>query len=195
MERIVIDTSVFTNPDVYTIFGGSVKDAFKNFVKLAKKLKKEYEFYMPPSVFEELSLFLGENEMPGETDLVLRLKSPQRFNIEVPGFLLYELIEEVRNRINKGLRVAEEAVLVAEKQSKEKIINRLRNKYREALRSGIIDSTEDVDLILLALELGAAIVSADEGVRKWAEKLGVRFINPKALGNVLLSNHKGENRE
>ncbi len=193
MERIVIDTSVFTNPDVYSLFGKSAKDAFRNFLELAKRFKNEFEFYMPPSVFEELNLILGEDNIPPEVDLTIKLKSPKRFNIEVPGFLLYELIEEVRNRINKGLRVAEEAVQVAEKQSKEKIINRLRNKYREALRSGIIDSTEDVDLILLAMELGAAIVSADEGVRKWAEKLGVRYINPKALISVLLSNRKEDN--
>jgi len=193
MERIVIDTSVFTNPDVYSLFGKSAKDAFRNFLELAKRFRNEFEFYMPPSVFEELNLILGEDNIPPEVDLTIKLKSPKRFNIEVPGFLLYELIEEVRNRINKGLRVAEEAVQVAEKQSKEKIINRLRNKYREALRSGIIDSTEDVDLILLAMELGAAIVSADEGVRKWAEKLGVRYINPKALISVLLSNRKEDN--
>jgi RNA ligase partner protein len=193
MEKIVIDTSVFTNPDVYSLFGKSAKDAFRNFLELAKRFKNEFEFYMPPSVFEELNLILGEDSIPPEADLTIKLKSPKRFNIEVPGFLLYELIEEVRNRINKGLRVAEEAVQVAEKQSKEKIINRLRNKYREALRSGIIDSTEDVDLILLAMELGAAIVSADEGVRKWAEKLGVRYINPKALISVLLSNRKEDN--
>ncbi|MEO0238753.1 MAG: RNA ligase partner protein [candidate division WOR-3 bacterium] len=193
MEKIVIDTSVFTNPDVYSLFGKSAKDAFRNFLELAKSFKNEFEFYMPPSVFEELNLILGEDSIPPEADLTIKLKSPKRFNIEVPGFLLYELIEEVRNRINKGLRVAEEAVQVAEKQSKEKIINRLRNKYREALRSGIIDSTEDVDLILLAMELGAAIVSADEGVRKWAEKLGVRYINPKALISVLLSNRKEDN--
>jgi predicted DNA-binding protein (UPF0278 family) len=43
------------------------------------------------------------------------------------------------------------------------------------------------------MELGAAIVSADEGVRKWAEKLGVRYINPKALISVLLSNRKEDN--
>jgi|UniRef100_A0A7V3KMT5 RNA ligase partner protein len=193
MEKIVIDTSVFTNPDVYSLFGKSAKDAFRNFLELAKRFRNEFEFYMPPSVFEELNLILGEDSIPPEADLTIKLKSPKRFNIEVPGFLLYELIDEVRNRINKGLRVAEEAVQIAEKQSKEKIINRLRNKYREALRSGIIDSTEDVDLILLAMELGAAIVSADEGVRKWAEKLGVRYINPKALISVLLSNRKEDN--
>ncbi len=190
MEKIVIDTSIFTNPDVYSILGDTPRESFERFLQLAKENKNEFEFYMPPSVFEELILFIGEEEAPKEADLILYLKTPRRFNIEVPGFLLYELIEEIRNRINRGLRVAEEAVLSAEKQSKEKTINRLRNRFREALRSGIIDSTEDVDLILLALELNASIVSADEGVRKWAEKLGVRFINPKALFKFLLTNRK-----
>ena len=184
-ERIIIDTSVFTNPDTRIIFGKSTREAFCKFLELVRKNKEKIDFYMPPSIFEELSHFLDERELPGDTELVLKLKAPKRFNVQVPGFLLYELIEEIRARINRGLRVAEEALRGVESEGKEKSINRLRNKYREALRSGIIDSKEDVDLILLALELDGAIVTSDEGVKRWAEKLGIRLIQPKALKSIM----------
>ena len=38
-ECFVIDTSIFTNPDVYIIFGRTPTTALKNFLKLTKKLE------------------------------------------------------------------------------------------------------------------------------------------------------------
>ncbi len=186
-ERIVIDTSVFTNPDTREVFGKSTREAFCNFIKIAEKHLDKIDVYMPLSIFKELKHFLGSEALPPQTQFVLKLKSPRRYDIKVPGFLIYELIEEIRERINKGLRVAEDAVQDAEIVGKEKTINALRNKYREALRAGVIDSKEDVDLILLSMELDAAIVTADTGVKKWAEKLGIRLIEPYALKSLLTS--------
>ncbi len=184
-EKIVIDTSVFTNPDTREIFGKTTREAFCNFIKAIEKHQNEVEVYMPVSIFKELQHFLGDNTLPPSTQFVLKLKSPRRYNVTVPGFLIYELIEELRERINKGLRVAEDAVLDAQTVGREKTINALRNKYRDALRAGVIDSKEDVDLLLLSLELDAAIVTADTGVKKWAEKLGIRLIDPFALKSLL----------
>ena len=84
----------------------------------------------------------------------------------VPAEFLYEFIDEVRYRINKGLRIAEELTKEAGRMSEEdvgRLINKLREKYREALRSGIIDSKEDLDVLLLAYELDAILESGDEG--------------------------------
>ena len=107
-----------------------------------------------------------------------------------PAFLLYELIEDMRERINRGLRVAESAVRGVAKKGEREAIQELRKKYREALREGIIDSKEDVDLILLAKELGAILVTADQGVIKWAEKLGIRWLFPEKFREFLLSSIK-----
>jgi len=68
-----------------------------------------------------------------------------------------------------------------------KIVNKLREKYREALRQGIIDSREDVDVLLLAYELDGIIVTADEGLRKWADKVGIKLIDPKNFKGILES--------
>ncbi len=182
-DKFVIDTSVFTNPDTRAVFGNSTQEAFLNFINLARNARKKIDFYMPPSVYEELLHFVEENELPGDAELVIYIKPPKRFEIMVPGFLLYELIEELRVRIDKGLRVAEEAVRSGEES--DRTISKLRNKYRNAVRSGIIDSKEDVDLILLAMELNGALVTSDHGIIKWAEKLGVRTVNPKAFKSII----------
>ena len=63
----------------------------------------------------------------------------------------------------------------------------MRKSYREALREGIIDSKEDVDLILLAKELDALLVTVDHGAIKWAEKLGIRWLLPDKFKDYLLS--------
>ena len=75
-------------------------------------------------------------------------------------------LEEVRYRINNGLRIAEEHTKEAGRMSEEvvgRLINMLREKYREALWAGIFDSKEDLDVLLLAYELDAILVSGDEG--------------------------------
>jgi predicted DNA-binding protein (UPF0278 family) len=55
------------------------------------------------------------------------------------------------------------------------------------LREGIIDSKEDVDLILLAKELDALLVTVDHGAITWAEKLGIRWLLPAKFKDYLMS--------
>jgi RNA ligase partner protein len=186
MDNFVLDTSIFTNPEVYTQFGGSSQVAMEAFLDLARHSRAK--FYMPSSVYEELCL-IKKDEVPPEFEAVVRIRSPRRFNIQVPAGILYEFIEEVRSRIDRGLRIAEEhAKMVgssAESEEVGKVINRLRGRYREALRQGIIDSREDMDVLLLAYELDGILLSADEGLRKWADKVGVMIIRPKHLLQVM----------
>jgi len=145
---------------------------------------------MPPSIFKELLNFIARDRIPGDLLVILHQKPPSRYEMSCPAFLLYELIEDMRERINRGLRVAESAVRGVAKKGEREAIQELRKKYREALREGIIDSKEDVDLILLAKELGAILVTADQGVIKWAEKLGIRWLFPEKFREFLLSSIK-----
>ncbi len=183
-EKFVIDTSIFTNPETYSILGDSPREAFLRFLEYIRNL--EYaEFFMPPSVYNELMHFVGE-DLPPDTELLIRLRPPRKYDIRVTGAFLYELIDEIRERINKGLRVAEKAGRErAETKSEETTIARLREKYRQALREGIIDSKEDLEIVLLAMELDATIITMDAGVRRWAEKLGIRLLNPRAFFSLL----------
>ncbi len=189
MENFVLDTSVFTNPDIYQIFGETDQlGAIENFIHLA--IHSGANFYMPTSVYDEMLKMVDLRHLAPEFEMVVRIRSPRKYSIMIPSEILYELIEEIRHRINKGLRIAEEHTKEAGKLAEEdvgRVVNKLREKYREALRQGIIDSREDVDVLLLAYELDGIIVTADEGLRKWADKVGIKLIDPKNFKGILES--------
>ena len=185
-ESFVIDTSIFTNTDVGVAFGKSPTTALKGFLKLISKLERPC-FYMPPSIYRELMNFVDVDKIPKDLQVKIFQKPPKKYEMSVPAFLLYELIEDVRHRIDKGLRVAEQAVREVVADAEPETITNLRKKYRSALREGIIDSKEDVDLILLAKELDGILVTADVGIMTWADKLGIRFIESRNLRGIIES--------
>jgi RNA ligase partner protein len=184
-ERFVPDTSIFTNPDVYVQFGQNPSEAFTNFLLMVAELEGEVAVYIPTSVFEELKRMLHHLKLPPKARSVLKVKSPKKYELYIPAFLMYEFIEELRNRINKGLRVAEEAVKASTYKKPEEVLRFLRRRYREVLREGIVDSKEDLEIILLALELDAIVLSADRGVLNMADKLGLRYLEPKDIKDTL----------
>jgi RNA ligase partner protein len=185
-ECFVIDTSIFTNPDVYITFGRTPTTALKKFLNLIAKLEGP-NFYMPPSIYEELMDFVDIDKIPKDLQVRIFQKPPKKYEMNVPAFLLYELIEDVRHRIDKGLRVAEQAVREVINDNEPDTITNLRRKYRAALREGIIDSKEDVDLILLARELDGILVTADKGIMTWADKLGIRYVESRNLRGTINS--------
>lgn len=189
MERFVLDTSLFTNPDIYTQFGEDSLAALGGFIAYAQGA--EAEFYMPGSVYDELRMMKDLDGLAADFELIVRIRSPRKFELKVPAHLLYEFIDEVRIRIDRGLRIAEEHAKMGREPGGEhelgRVISRLRERYREALRRGIIDSREDVDVLLLAYEIDGIVVSADEGLRKWADKAGVQVLSPQHLRHALES--------
>jgi RNA ligase partner protein len=185
-DRVVLDTSLFVNPEIRNDFGDTPTGAIKGFLDIAQRIPS-LEFYMPSSIFRELLNFVNEKEIPGSLLAVLNQKSPSKHEMTCPAFFLYELIEDIRERVNKGLRIAEKAVRSAGKSEEKDLIQGMRKNYREALRDGIIDSKEDVDLILLAKELDALLVTVDHGAIKWAEKLGIRWLPPNKFREYLES--------
>ncbi len=184
--KIVLDTSLFVNPEIRRDFGDTPTEALEAFLFLAAQLPI-MEFYMPPSIFKELMHFVNKDKLAGDMLFFLKQKPPSRYEMTVPATFLYELVEEMRERINKGLRIAETAVRTVEQKGQPETIRELRRKYREALREGIIDSRQDVDLILLAKELDAILVTADQGVIHWAEKLGIKWLYPEMFREFLAS--------
>ncbi|CAF0703571.1 RNA ligase partner protein [Candidatus Methylacidithermus pantelleriae] len=188
----VLDTSLFTNPEVASQFGDDTDEAVTNFLALAKQTSAA--FYMPTSVYEELRLIKGLEALAPEFESVVQIRSPRKYTLQVPGALLYELMEELRHRIDHGLRVAEEHTKLAGQTGSsdtsiglDQLISRLRERYRETLRRGILDSKEDVDVLLLALELDAFLVSADKGMCRWADKIGIKLFNAKHFRYLLRS--------
>ncbi len=188
-DKVVLDTSLFVNPEIRNDFGDSPTEAIKGFIALAEQIPA-LEFYMPSSIFNELMNFVDRRKVPGRMLAIINQKSPSKHEMDCPAIFLYDLIEDIRDRVNKGLRIAEKAVRdagKADENDERELIKRMRKSYREALREGILDSKEDVDLILLAKELDALLVTVDHGAIKWAEKLGVRWLLPDKFREYLLS--------
>lgn len=185
-RKVVLDTSLFVNPDVKTSLGTTPAEALETFLYFASQIQI-FEFYMPPSVFNELLYFVDRRKLPGELLVHLHQKPPRKHDLRFPAVVFYDLIEEMRERVNRGLRIAENAARNTAKAAIEEVIQDLRRKYRDALREGIIDSKEDVDLLLLALELDAILVTADNGLVKWAEKLGIEWLFPEKFKDFLLA--------
>lgn len=187
MIRFVLDTSIFVNPDVRAKFGKTPTEAMKKFLEYAEKLFGKVEFYMSPGIYREIMHFVEESEVSPDVELYIIKKPPNVHDIKIPAFVVYELIEDIRRRIDKGLRVAEKAVResVLDTDNVNKIIQKLRRNYRKALREGIVDSKEDFELILLAKELDAIIVSADVGILTWAEKMGIKWVDAAKFKEVL----------
>jgi uncharacterized protein len=184
MDKFILDTSLFVNPASRKQFGKTPPAAIKGFLRKAKTKAKgrKAEFYMPPLVMDELSHFAKKDvcKLSG----VVKKRAPNVYGIYIPAAILYSFIEDVRGRINKGLRLAEEFAQDNRPQNAEKL-NKLRAKYRDAMRKGMVDSREDLEIILLAYELGAAIVTSDEGIIRMANQIGVEWVDAEEFGELL----------
>ena len=200
IKQVILDTSIFVNPDSRTYFGNTVSEAFCNFLDLIKD-KKHISCYIPPSIYEELTKFI-EKLPPVEKTILINKKPPSSYQTPVSAMLVYEFIEEMRLRINKGLRIAEKYTrkglttptgkavplgIPTKNEKNEELIKSLRREYRAALREGIIDSKEDFDLILLAKELNAYLATSDLGLVKWAEKLGITCLTAEELKETVIT--------
>ncbi|HOP64203.1 MAG TPA: RNA ligase partner protein [Spirochaetota bacterium] len=171
--KIVIDTSTFVNPVTQNDFGDSLESAIDRFIKIS--VAKEIKVYTPTSIFRELSHFAPEGALKKLRKIAV-IRGPDLYSMQFPAAIFHTFIADIRVRINKGLRIAEEAI---ESSKTADSIRRIRNEYRAAMRSGIIDSVEDLDVVLLAKEIGGTILSADEGILNMADSLGIEVFSSK----------------
>ena len=128
-----------------------------------------------------------EPELAGDLETEIWVRSPRRFTLTIPSEVLYEFIDEVRGRIDRGLRIAEEHTkrAGASTDMPPELITHLRERFREAMRKGLVDSREDVDAVLLAMELDADLASADDGMRKLGNRMGVKLVTANYLRRVM----------
>lgn len=187
-QHFVLDTSAFTS------LGRSKKEINRNIVKLVDLIctckDAGISCYTPPMVWKELKGMLERKGLTKATinrlDAWLIQKSPSRYELQVPSEFLYGYIAEVRERFNKGLRESEKAVLaIGGNRPDPHVIRDLRNKYRVAMRQGLLDSIEDLEVLLLAKELGAGVVAKDIGIKRWAKDWGIRFIDANSFPGLI----------
>ncbi|WP_226011711.1 RNA ligase partner protein [Halomicrobium salinisoli] len=201
-QRFVLDTSVFLTPEIRAE-DETVEDACLRLLDLVAEAKLAHNIscYMPPSIDEELTTMLRDRDVDEtvfeKLDTWVITKAPARFEVMIPAEMVYEFVDEMSDRVNRGLRVSEKAVRKAEESRAEeledhdhmtgvdKVISELRDEYRDALRQGVLDSREDFDLLILARELDAGVVTEDQGIINWAEDFGLRYLKGRNFPSLL----------
>jgi len=192
-QRFVLDTSLFITEQIRQD-GESAGEASLRLLELISRARLELGIscYMPPTIHDELTTMLADRNVDDEVYSKLNTwvirKHPNRYDVSIPANVVYSFVDEMSDRVNRGLRVSEQAVRRAEsaldepiddheyKTEVDAVIADLRDKYRDALRSGVLDSREDFDLLILARELDAGVVTEDRGIIGWTEDFGLRYI-------------------
>ncbi|MDD3754193.1 MAG: RNA ligase partner protein [Methanobacterium sp.] len=208
-QRFVLDTTAFTDIQLRDDYGdGELYKTVDVLLDLIarSRIKLNMSCHMPPITYKEFSDYITRYECPQETMIKAETwivkKSPNRYDTKIPSEIFYEYVQDMRERMNKGMRISESAVWEAAVESMVmmsrgekktqiemevigKAIKDFRKHYRAALRKGTLDSAPDLDVLLLAKELGAGVVAADEGIKVWAERLGLRFLSAKSFPKML----------
>ncbi|GAA5044815.1 RNA ligase partner protein [Haladaptatus pallidirubidus] len=192
-QRFVLDTSVFLTEEIRDEDEGleSAIDRLLDSIAQAK-LSLNISCYIPPSVHDELTVILQERNISESTLSKLETwvikKNPARFEVMIPAELVYRFIDEMSSRVDRGLRVSENAVREAFDDGEAnvgEVISDLRSEYRSTLRRGVLDSREDFDLLILARELDAGVVTEDTGIIGWAEDFGLRYLRGRDFPSLL----------
>lgn len=202
MDKYVLDTNLFFNMEPGLGLGSNTNDVIKKTTLAFKEIKKENkrQFLMPPSIVKEIkSFFEEETQNLKEFFAEITIKSPNISDTVFPASLFYVLVEEIRERSRRGLEIAEDELYKAvsslapiELTNKKDIqiktglfTKSLRERYRQATRVKFLDSIADLDLIVLAKEEDAYLVSTDEGVVVWGRRFGVKEMDPEVFGKIL----------
>lgn len=202
MDKYVLDTNLFFNMEPGLGLGSNTNDVIKKTTLAFKEIIKENkrQFLMPPSIVKEIkSFFEEETQTLKEFFAEITIKSPNISDTAFPASLFYVLVEEIRERSRRGLEIAEDELYKAvsslapiELTNKKDIqiktgffTKNLRERYRQATRVKFLDSIADLDLIVLAKEEDAYLVSTDEGVVVWGRRFGVKEMDPEVFGKIL----------
>ena len=194
-EKFVLDTSLFLANQVRED-GDSLEQAVNRL--LDQMEASNIDFYMPASTFSELAEIMDnsvEKETVDRLRQVIVRKSPSRYEVDIPGEMLYKFIDDMRERVDKGLRLSEKAVRkdldeIDEPEHEhytktDKVVSDLRDNYKAKMRKGTIDSKEDIDILLLAREMDAGVVTEDQGVINWCNDLGLKYLKGREFPEYL----------
>ena len=201
-QRFVLDTSLFITEEIRRDDEGLEATVLRLLESIANaRLNLGISCYVPPTIHDELTTMLeqrgvGEEVFSKLNTWVIR-KHPDRYEVSIPADVVYRFVDEMSGRVDRGLRVSEKAVRRAEQRGDEPVddheyktevdavISELRDKYRGAMRTGVLDSREDFDLLILARELDAGVVTEDRGIIDWTEDFGLRYIRGREFPDLL----------
>jgi len=193
-QQFVLDTSLFLTDAIRRDDEG-LEGAVLRLLDLVATARLELNIpcYVPPTVHDELTTVLRDRDVAEEVferlDTWVVRKSPDRYGVSIPAVIVHEFVDEMSDRVDRGLRVSEKALREVEQinpaeletgedymTEADRVLSDMRDEYRQALRQGVLDSREDFDLLVLARELDAGVVTEDRGVISWADEFGLRYV-------------------
>lgn len=204
MERFVLDTNLFFNMESGLGLGKKTEEVVLAMTHAMRELKNasKAEFFASPKIVDEFLSFFEDKNQPFLKDFlaVLTVKSPDMHNVLFPSAMTAQLVDDIRSRSYRGQSVAEEEIVQAAKSTMSKealdkksfeihvgpLIKKFRMRYRQATRFGFLDSVADFELIILAKELDAFLVSTDEGVIRWARTFGIKEMAAPVFGKKMM---------
>jgi uncharacterized protein len=201
-QRFVLDTSLFITEEIRRDEEGLEAAVLRLLGLIANaRLNLGISCYVPPTIHHELTTMLEQRGVDEEVFSKLNTwvirKHPDRYEVSIPADVVYRFVDEMSGRVDRGLRVSEKAVRRAEQRGDEPVddheykteidavISELRDKYRGAMRTGVLDSREDFDLLILARELDAGVVTEDRGIIDWTEDFGLRYLRGREFPDLL----------
>ena len=201
MEKYVIDTNLLFNMEGNMGLGEKTEEIVKALTRVFQKIAVNVKIYMPPSIKAEIESFFDDPSQVFLQDFFssVTIKSPNLSEIMVASSVMGKFIDECRTRAYRGMNVAEENITKAatEFMGKETlprkefqiavgaIVKSFRERYRNATRTNFIDSSGDFELIMLAREQDAYLVSTDEGVIRWGRQFGVKEMTSVVFGKKM----------
>ena len=201
MEKYVIDTNLLFNMEGNMGLGEKTEEIVKALTRVFQKIAANVKIYMPPSIKAEIESFFDDPSQVFLQDFFssVTIKSPNLSEIMVASSVMGKFIDECRTRAYRGMNVAGENITKAatEFMGKETlprkefqiavgaIVKSFRERYRNATRTNFIDSSGDFELIMLAREQDAYLVSTDEGVIRWGRQFGVKEMTSVVFGKKM----------
>lgn len=203
MNSYILDTNLFFNMEAGLGLGNKTEEVVITITKGIRSLTnaKKAQFFVPPKIVEEFLTFFDDKEQPFIQDFlkVISVKSPHIHDINLPAAVFYQIVDDIRTRSYRGLTIGDESIQQAGKtmagrefpQKKDfemaigPVTKNFRDRYRQATRFGFLDSVADLDLIMLAKEQDAMLVSADEGVIRWGRVFGIKEISLPVFGTII----------
>lgn len=195
--KFCIDTNVFFTFQKGVDIGKNPGEVMESLASAARA--KRVECVIPQKIASEIAdMLAGAHEKEWRELLgLVAIKTPKIHTHSIASSILYEFVNDYRKRAHDGLKVSED-ILIQVARNPVSTANRvefekslrphkesLRTRYRNATRTGTIDSVADLDIILLSLEESATLVSADEGVVVWGRKFGVKEMDLPIFGQKI----------
>ena len=198
--KFCLDTNIFFSFEIGVDLGKNPLEVM-DLLSKAQTNTPSIVYLMTPAIVAEMeSMFEVKDKAALHSFLPkVSIKTPPLGEMTIPAMVFDQFISEGRKRSGDGLHIADETLIRAVESAHNKPLasridiqkslqqpkESLRSRYRNATRTGYLDSSADFGLIMLALQEKATLITADEGVALWGQKLGVVEMSGAVFGHAI----------